>query len=224
MAKRSGKGSKDDTKGKTLGLRPAKNNFVWGLSESYIENLSQHILNEQQLERLQIEHQRQQARYKEHEKDVDLVRFAFLLLKKELGVAELDKINPLLVHAFSRAALTDGLDSNNGQRVYKYAKAVLNHEALAVKPPMPAFNKMLAENQHLLAQSRNMLQMQRTKNNNSKQTYLFKIFNKRLDMNENINNKNFFIKQEIPQDNVRSPETKKSPLNNPFPTKPSPPT
>lgn len=217
MAKRSGKGSQDDTKGRTLRLRPSKNNFVWGLSDSYIENISQHILNEQQLERLQIEHQRQQSRYKEHEKDVDLVRFAFLLLKKELGVAELDKINPLLVHAFSRAALTDGLDSNNGHKVYKYAKAVLNHQAPAVKPPMPAFNKMLVENLHLLAQERNMLQVQRTKNTN-KQTYLFKLLNQKRMNNE------FLTKQDNQQDKAQSLEPKKTLLNNPFQTKPIPPT
>ncbi len=84
-----------------------------------------------------IKEQRNSANAKkvnEHDQQLDLIRFAFSLLLRDLGSVEFVRINPLLVHSYIRAVMTDG-HANDAQGHIKvnnsfhaFAHAAISHQ------------------------------------------------------------------------------------------------
>lgn len=164
-----------------------KPSFTFGFTNSVIEQLR--IAGEKEEADYQLKAKRSaQAKFvhEQREKDLDLVSLAFSLLKQDLGgTINFTKINPLLVHAYIRAALQDGLpNTDHAKKVANIARNIraakqenkperspeLVAHILQVRAYMPALKEALKDPQiaKLRKEAQNLLPDSALEDNNSR--------------------------------------------------------
>lgn len=162
----SGKKQKADERGdkrKNISLRPKLSFFSF--TRYALDNRLKELIRraqEQGLDKL-IEHYDELN--ENDRKRLDLIRFAFSLLKSDFGIIDFSKINPLLVLAISRAACFDGFPNDpkrfqdmilkeqrvmeDKQKAYEFAIAYVNGQQSytkeSVKPELEKFMPTVAK-------------------------------------------------------------------------------